>query len=507
MRSIPGILVLAILTVPPAARAAVIDDFEEGPFSLNTSGAVVAFQAVTQGVHCIAAQRQVSLSTVAGNDVFAQLNPSIPNPDDEVQSVFTPGGGSLEFYYTPPATDITAGGIFGRLDVLVTAVDALAWHVEVRLEDIWGATAIKGQSVPGAGYQTFFLSDFPGVDVTQITGILVRFRTVVGGYGDLHVSDIRMRKASAAAMAWGPVAPGPFFGPPYPTEAIRFEGGPWQSVPPSPIVPIEILSMTLVSFQDAATPPSPVVGRIQGENSESPHGDALQMSMFYPEETGFPPSPVVHLSFDLEAFNGIFPCTQPPVLQPLHGQAFEIVFEAAHTTPRGEPAGVSRHRLLFEIRDQPLMFVAPGVQQPPDPCIDPLEVLFSLRQTREGSLEGVSVDPGTPLFTVSIQADHYGPGAVVGIPDSPMRRLALSADPVVLRNHTVLRVENAPSGPVALTVHDLSGRVVDRVRVSASGETVWRGTNRYGAALPAGVYWIRAEEHRDARPLRLVKLP
>ena len=64
---------------------------------------------------------------------------------------------------------------------------------------------------------------------------------------------------------------------------------------------------------------------------------------------------------------------------------------------------------------------------------------------------------------------------------------------------------------LSLTVHDLSGRLVDRlvdrVVASGTGEVTWNGTDLRGRQLPSGVYFarLRGEDSVDQRKLVLMK--
>jgi hypothetical protein len=63
------------------------------------------------------------------------------------------------------------------------------------------------------------------------------------------------------------------------------------------------------------------------------------------------------------------------------------------------------------------------------------------------------------------------------------------------RGGTSVNYELARYGPVELTVHDVSGRLVRQLeggpRQRGIHATRWDGTDRYGRVVPAGVYFVR----------------
>jgi flagellar hook assembly protein FlgD len=78
-----------------------------------------------------------------------------------------------------------------------------------------------------------------------------------------------------------------------------------------------------------------------------------------------------------------------------------------------------------------------------------------------------------------------------------------SASPITIHSHafeshlpvTTVNHELAQYGPVELTVHDVSGRLVRRLESGPRQRGIhavrWDGTDGRGHAVPAGVYFVR----------------
>ena len=508
-------LLLGIVAVTPSS-AMVIDDFEEGSFSLMTNSTIAGSQSVTPGLHCVANMRNVSLaSSSAATTLFSQLNLAFPALDNEMQCVFT-GGGRLELEYLPNPTDLTAGGIFGRLDIMVSAVDPANFDVKLELEDTGGATASKTQVIPGVGLSTFFLSDFPGIDPTQIVRIKITFST--NNLGDLHVSDIRMRKVAAAVVSMDAHFVS-VSGPPYPTSALQFDAyvsgfPPSPAVPPDPVIPVELLQLSLAAAQDFSVPPNPIMVEFKAADSGGwfgVPGAVAKVEAYWTGPGVFPASSFFDVATMVDAFGEIVPCVKGPTLVDLGSKAFRVLFTVEHSEG-GNPSGSTDHVLTFEIGDQPLVLVRKTLSTPPDPCLEEFHTEMGIRQlpsaptASDNASSAAAVDPHKPLFTITIMGDHGGGGAVAAVESKPgMKAPLLGAFPSVMRSRTTLRVSEALEQPVNLVVHDVLGRIVERLRVPVEGNVVWKGTDLWGRNVPAGVYLVKATGV-DAAPVRVVKL-
>ena len=107
------------------------------------------------------------------------------------------------------------------------------------------------------------------------------------------------------------------------------------------------------------------------------------------------------------------------------------------------------------------------------------------------------------------------PGGNEGVQSSPAAGVLdtrlLDCTPNPLRGTTTVTFQLERSGPVTLTVHDASGRLVRRLDggfLSAGRhQVIWTGTDDHGVAAPAGVYFVRfcADGESSSRRLTLLR--
>jgi len=100
------------------------------------------------------------------------------------------------------------------------------------------------------------------------------------------------------------------------------------------------------------------------------------------------------------------------------------------------------------------------------------------------------------VFGMAILTPAFGYGGVqgTGVASALPTRL-LSCTPNPFGRATAISYQVGRAGPVALTVHDASGRLVRRLeagpRPAGSYVIRWDGTDGRGHTVPAGVYFIR----------------
>jgi hypothetical protein len=111
------------------------------------------------------------------------------------------------------------------------------------------------------------------------------------------------------------------------------------------------------------------------------------------------------------------------------------------------------------------------------------------------TIKGCDTEPGGSLFMVIQDADQ----PVLAAPDEgpsgspPPARLALRSAPNPFRGSTEFSFELAEPGPVRVRIYDLSGRLIQDLRVSERGtpgsyRVAWDGRNLEGHAVSGGVY-------------------
>ena len=493
-----GSALLALLLVAPhPVSALVIDNFEEGPFSLvATPGSPQqTVVLVTPGVNCIADRRLVTLSSFGPDPAGAQLN--IGNPDDESQMVMPQNGGHLLLEYRPvPAADLTAGGVLGRIDIRFT-VAVSAGQIEVTLRDAGLQEDTVVKPLTGPGTYSVLLADY-SVNVTAITSIRVLLNALTV-QGDFHIADIRAKKVNAAAAVYDASNAGPV-GPPYPTPEL-----PIAARSEDQAVPLGFRNFAMHRADDGGG--RDIRTRLVGRDSGGPVGMAGhvgEVQMFwlpggfpYPTESFFDVflelAPPAGRDFDLDA---------APVLHVASPTTF-VVGYAITSTPggRGLPDEIAEV-LRFDIGPgQPLVFE--NISQPPDPIEPQFNVRFELQLT------GIVPDPAIPLYTVALDGD-FSPAetAGVGAMEAPATALRFWAEPSVMSEATELRIDSGLSAPAPLVLYHVSGRAVRTLPMRA-GETGvrWDGRDASGRESPAGVYMARLDVgNRAALMTRIVKL-
>jgi hypothetical protein len=493
-------LLALLLVASHPVSALVIDNFEEGPFSLvATPGSPQqTVVLVTQGVNCIADRRLVTLSSFGPDPAGAQLN--IGNPDDESQMVMPQNGGHLLLEYRPvPAADLTAGGVLGRIDLRFT-VAVPAGQIEVTLRDAGLQEDTVVKPLTGPGTYSVLLADY-SVNVTAITSIRVLLNALTV-QGDFHIADIRAKKVNALAATYDASDAEPV-GPPYPAPEL-----PIAARSEDQAVPLGSRNFAMHRADDGSG--RDIRTRLIGRDSGGPVGMAGhvgEVQMFwlpglgaYPTESFFDVfvelAPPAGRDFDLDA---------APVLYVASPTTFVVGYAITSTPGGGGLPDEIAEGLRFDIGPgQPLVFE--NISQPPDPIEPQFNVRFELQLTGGA---GGGPDPAIPLYTVALDGDFI-PAATAGVGavDAPATALRFWAEPSVMSEVTELRIDGRLPVPALLVLYHVSGRAVRTLPMRA-GETGvrWDGRDASGHESPAGVYMARLDiGNRAALVTRIVKL-
>jgi hypothetical protein len=98
------------------------------------------------------------------------------------------------------------------------------------------------------------------------------------------------------------------------------------------------------------------------------------------------------------------------------------------------------------------------------------------------------------LFQIEEEKGEEGGGQSAGLDGTFVTRLR-NCTPSPFAKGTSVNYELAQYGPVELTVHDVSGRLVSRLesgpRQRGFRAVRWDGTDGRGHTAPAGVYFVR----------------
>lgn len=188
MYCLRALMILVLLAAGPV-RAVVVDNFEEGPFSL--SGDIAGgfgLQSPLAVQNAIDDERDSSIQSGApGQLATAEL--ALTAGDDAVVATLPASGGTLSFIYRPAPTDLTAGGSSDRL-VFETLDAPSGAGIVLTLEDTVGGSTTIGPPFSGPGSFSILYSDLAGlVDLTQV--VFVRLRFTGSGAGSWQIRDVR----------------------------------------------------------------------------------------------------------------------------------------------------------------------------------------------------------------------------------------------------------------------------------------------------------------------------
>jgi hypothetical protein len=131
----------------------------------------------------------------------------------------------------------------------------------------------------------------------------------------------------------------------------------------------------------------------------------------------------------------------------------------------------------------------------------PSMVLFYVQGFYNDSL-GTEDEGGPPpysIYTNGVTGSVIGPGTVVGVPHTTLEPPAVpnlaSPTPNPTSASATVAFYLPRSAKVRLTVHDVSGRLVDmmadRTYPEGHHSVLWKGFSSSGKKMPAGVYFFR----------------
>lgn len=477
-----------------SAHATPIDDFEQGPFVYQTTVSAGGTQSGLSPLHCIASQRNVTFTSYAGGMVGGQLDLTNPMPDHEVATVFTDGGGSLTFGYPLPAgADLTGGGQFGLLFVHVTTAEPGA-ELSVYMIDGSGVGGSDTVPVSGPNFYLFAFADIGALDFTDITDIRVVLDTPV--LGDFHISDIRLGSPDMMnPMEFGVVA-GDIAGPPYPTEAILFDGS--ARITEDQAMLLSSVDLKLRNVTDMATG-GPVMILGLGEDS-SPGPDDGAIAMVTLHDTGLPDMTSFEVLVDVYD-HGEYLFMPSAVLEPMlvSEQGFLLPMTYEVYTMEMMPVGTLRQDLLFEIPSG-APYTMSDVSATPE---EPAHVAFVLNRTAARS-EG----DGDGRFVEIRITGAFGEAPTVGVGGVPdVSASVFRAIPTVTTRGTLFSLGGARAHDAAVSLFDVAGRSVRTLALAAGRASVaWDGRDGAGRRVAPGIYIARVTGGSVSASARVVKI-
>jgi hypothetical protein len=184
-----SLIVLMLLTSAPA-QAIVIDNFEEGAFSISgDTTPSFASQSPLASENAIADVREDNIASGASGQM-ATADLALSAGDDGLVVLFPDSGGTLNLIYRPAPTDLTEGGSSDRIVIVIDALPPGA-ALALLLDDAIGGSTSISPPIVGPGSHSIAYADLaPGsVDLTQIN--FLRFIISGTGAGSWEIRDIR----------------------------------------------------------------------------------------------------------------------------------------------------------------------------------------------------------------------------------------------------------------------------------------------------------------------------
>ena len=478
-------LVSALAAAP--ASAIVIDNLEQTGFSLaaNPGTSANGVYPQTQGVNCIAPDRQVWILSNGTQGAGATLNTFL-NYDDEVATVMPGnGGGALTLRYNVPGyVDLTGAGAFEAIRVMLTTAPVIAnagW-IRILITDAGGNQASFAHTVNGPGTFVWSYSQFPGVDMTDVGEIEVYLNADVEG--DFHIRDIRCLKTGTTQAEWTVVEEDEI-----PQEETSPDTGEivWEveSEEPSPSPAFSAFKLKLASVRDQTGGPAPAHG--MAGVPVSPVGTA--QAEFHRDGGGEMPSALT-LTLRLGLCDAGRLLAVESASSSHTDQTHRVGIRVAESDPgTGGSLGWTEYEMASFI---PLggawRITGSSATQVDDHTV---EATVALESTSSKPFAAAGSPPAGHLFSMNLEAVHH-PAATTAAEGTEPSRPVIAAYPSVTRGGTELRLAAPADRPTGVAVYDVQGRSVRVLRIGAGmGGVRWDGADAQGRAAGAGVYFIR----------------
>ena len=501
---------LLLFTAPFAVCAQVIDDFEQGTFSLMGTTFDSGVQSFLLPIHCITEDR-VDRMFINGNSSGADLN--LGAPDDEVTTVWGDGGGRLEFDYDLAAAgsvvDLSYGGTKNALRVNLTVAVA-AGRIEIFLsENAAGAGVMASRQIIGPGAYSIPLTEFAGVDAGDIR--FIQLALDIPDFGDYHISDFRAWQDPALGAGMD-VSNSPVLGPPYPTGALQI--GMYTQGPTGAEIQTEIVSLSLQNVTNAGSIPEVEMTAADSGGGIGMPGE--QVGIIIIDSMPQTKAAMSHFrTFDglRLQFQGFGEFSSelhfPPTFRLADdGMSMQLLFNTYSRDRNGAAQFRTEYMVGFDAPEglglsfSNAFVKAMGIE--PQPFFE-----LSFDVDSDGSSGNISKVPGDPLCLAQINAAVYPLGsAPTPAPHfTGNESLALWAQPNVMSASTQLWMSHAQGSDVRLRLFDIAGRAVQTVTVPAGQEfAVWDGRDAHGVPVSSGMYFLRALDAPDASAAKIVKL-
>lgn len=478
----PSILVLGFLVlVPlggPVRAIEPIDDFEVGPFAFQSVGGyqdntvVIPFAAG----HVITPERGVVLEPADGSAVVSvQLSTGVG--DDAVVQSLADGSRTRLVYDFGSSQDLTAGGVYDRIEVHYDHVTPGSYF-SLGIGDDMAFCSNERFPSGNPGVVTWPLDYCSSlVQPTDVERVILYCRAFEGD-AEFEVSSIRLMRSGA----YVPQIVREFLAidvPPLPTPPI-----PWTLLTEAG-EPLFEASMVLdvAEADDGTTPP------LRIETAAVPFGDGSQVrSTIRVQDNGDPPFAVAFgLSFALDASGAGTPVFSPDIEQDTN--LFDVTLATTIDVEDGRSLlGDAAVRLGLSIPPlQPFVLTDLAASVTADGTLE-----VRLEMISDGTSE-----PDEPLLEIVWESDWReetvtGVGSPVAV--GPAAR-SLVAAPNVTTSSTTLRPSQVFGAGATVRIYDVAGRLVRELSPAVGGQAlVWDGRDAGGMATASGTYLVRWRE-------------
>ncbi len=481
------LLFLILLLSGMAAALQPVDDFEVGEFlEMATSEQVYLDVPIpNHELHAITSQRRVWLTPGPSGDVVSAWSTDF---GEVAVSLPTDGDCMIIWEWGFPG-DLTMGGTLDRLELHASHAIA-GTKIRAGIGDDVTNVTLPLIASGGPEVFTWALEDFAfgGLDPSEATYMFLSF--VSEDHPAYYiVDDLRLRSDGSqpldilAEIVDSQVPPIP--SPPLLFDVFDLFG--------QPLYTTEILVSDLVSDGDPSF-------EIHWSTWSELGGDAGAASFYWDGEFGFTSAEFAML-LRYTGADPLEPLAFPP--DPIDTPKAFLAEYPLHLSYGGELIGISTIRLQFEIPE------AQGVE------FENVQVVGSEREgypAIKPSFQLVKTDSFNselPMFVMTVLAD-WNENTATALPEIETVAgdgLRLSAQPSVTREGTLLQASRPFAGNASVTIYNVTGRSLGTLPAPAGAESLrWDGKDDEGRSTPAGIYFLRLNDHKGSATARVLRL-
>ena len=496
--------ILLALAVPISASAfTVVDDFDVAPYYVvddEPLDVVVPVGGVGAG-HVISSTRHFTLtpSSIHGGLLRVGIG---SGGSQEMQLWSETGYGEIEIEWDWGFPgDLTEGGAVSEIGLDFTIVPTEGMNVVITFQDGNGLHGI-GRTISSDILYTFPLSDWTTIDMTQVTGLSLKFQfSGQDSPAIIELNDVRTIGEGAVTPnflgIWTLVESDPLPSSPCIFRTLDEIGNP--------------IYETEIGWQDIQ-----VVGAIpalHGVWSDRPlgNGETCGITMTTDPDGGYIYDwyGTYELFVNIVEVPGVdaaiaFP---PDPIKPQDGMmSLALPFQVATNDGGGELTGESNVLLTITLSEnQPAEFMNPVIVPVSSRGlpVTGFHLFFDL-VLHENILDS------EPIFDFGWSSDWQA-GLPTGVDEFTSEgalhaaKAGLMARPSVTHGATELRAERPFASNEVVQVFDVAGRLLRELHASSGTESlIWDGRDASGSRPAPGVYFARRQADPAGRPARIV---